>query len=59
MRRIKTHCRTCKKETTQTAVVESWLDVSGFSIFISYWRRCNECDNVVFARTKEIESEQL
>lgn len=59
MRRVKNYCIHCEKETEQTAVVESWLDVSGYSIFISYWRKCLECGNITFQKVKEIESEQL
>jgi len=59
MRIIHNNCPFCSKETRQNAVVDSWLDVSGLTIFISYWTRCLECGINVTNKTKEIESEQL
>jgi len=59
MRTIHSNCPFCQKETKQTAVVESWLDVSGYVIFVHYWTRCLECGNNLIERTKEIEWEQL
>ena len=59
MRTIQSYCSFCQKETKQTAVVESWLDLSGFVVFVHYWTRCLECGNNLIERTKEIDSEQL
>jgi hypothetical protein len=59
MRRIQSNCSFCQKETKQTAVVESWLDLSGYVIVVHYWTRGLECGNNLIERTKEIESEQL
>ena len=59
MRNIYSNCPHCNKETRQNAVVESWLDVSGYNIIIYYWTRCLECGNNLIERTKEIDWEQL
>ena len=59
MRTVTEYCFYCQTNTKQTAVVESWLDVSGYTIFINYWRRCSECSNKTLDKAKEIFGEDL
>ena len=59
MRIITEICPFCKEETKQTAVVESWLHVSGYAIFVHYWRKCLNCGEMTLEKIKEIECEQL
>jgi len=55
MRTIYSNCPFCEKETKQDAVVESYLDVSGYVIIVNYWTRCLECGNNLINKIKEIE----
>ena len=59
MRIVEEWCFFCQKTTKQTAVAESWLDVSGYNIFVSYWRKCLECGNKTIDKMKEISGEDL